>query len=349
MISTGGTLAAQRDDGEDGMASGPGRHPGLQDVTELARVLLRPREPLAPGTPAAQAVRNFRDQPDMQSLPVVAADGVPRGLLDRYDLLNRFASPYGHSLYAERPVDELVAPDGIIVDESVTLEHLSERVTAQQAGRVNEDFIIVDTGGRYRGIGTVLDLLRRITDLRLQSARHANPLSGLPGNVPFSRRVEQLLRNGHSFVAIYCDIDHFKTYNDHYGYARGDELIQVVAALLEEGFDGPDDLVAHIGGDDFAIATGRDDWHARAEAVGQRFDAHAPGHYHAADRRRGGIEATDRTGRRIFHPLASLSIAAVHATPDRFTSCHAVATRLAEVKTAAKRRDGSVVVIDRRR
>lgn len=341
-------MAAQRYDGEGDTTSGRASHPGLQDVTELARVLLRPRGPLGPGTPATQAVQAFRDQAELQSLPVVGADGIPLGLLDRYDLLNRFASPYGHSLYAERPVEELIAPDALVVDENVTLEHLSERVTAQQAGRVNEDFIIVDTGGRYRGIGTVLDLLRRITDLRLQSARHANPLTGLPGNVPFTQRVEHLLRKGHSFVAIYCDIDHFKAYNDRYGYARGDELIQVLAALLQDRFDAPQDLVAHIGGDDFAIATERSDWHARAQSIGRRFDERAPDHYDAEDRGRGAIEATNRTGDLVLHPLAGVSIAAVLASADRFASCHAVAARLAEVKAEAKRRDGSVVVTDRR-
>jgi diguanylate cyclase (GGDEF)-like protein len=48
------------------------------------------------------------------------------------------------------------------------------------------------------------------------------------------------------------DIDHFKQVNDNHGHEAGDEVIRRVAKILQEGTRGID-LVARIGGDEFAI------------------------------------------------------------------------------------------------
>lgn len=320
-----------------------------RDATGTVVVLIRPSITLRPDQPAGDAVEAFRTHPQLHSLPVVSRDRYPLGLLHRYTLLSRFATPYGHSLYAERPAESLIAPDSIIVASDLALESLSERITEQPGARADEDFIVVDEAGRYLGVGTVLDLLRRITELRLQSAQHANPLTGLPGNVPFSRRVEELLQARRPFAAIYCDIDDFKAYNDRYGYAAGDEIIQLLATLLCDTYDAADDFVSHIGGDDFGVVTERGDWHERGSELLARFDAAVPEHYAPDDRAERGIHTVDRAGNAVFRPFAAVSMAAVHVLPGQFDSRHAVAARLAEIKSAAKGLRGSVLLPERRR
>ncbi|MBR8831538.1 MAG: diguanylate cyclase [Chlorogloea purpurea SAG 13.99] len=52
---------------------------------------------------------------------------------------------------------------------------------------------------------------------------------------------------------ILCDVDYFKTYNDVYGMAAGDECLQKIAALIGEGAKRPADIVARQGGDSFLI------------------------------------------------------------------------------------------------
>jgi PleD family two-component response regulator len=75
---------------------------------------------------------------------------------------------------------------------------------------------------RIRGV------LRRSRDMRAQS-----PLTGLPGNVRIEEEINGRVDVGQPFAILYADLDHFKAYNDHYGFMRGDQVIQTTARLVE--------------------------------------------------------------------------------------------------------------------
>ncbi len=49
------------------------------------------------------------------------------------------------------------------------------------------------------------------------------------------------------------DIDFFKSYNDHYGHPAGDACLQQMAIALKEAVRRPQDVIAHYGGEEFAI------------------------------------------------------------------------------------------------
>jgi PleD family two-component response regulator len=85
--------------------------------------------------------------------------------------------------------------------------------------------------------------------------REANPLTGLPGNLSINEETSRRLASGAPFALLQVDIDYFKAYNDHYGYARGDDAIQALARILVEaaGRHGEGNFVGHIGGDDFIL------------------------------------------------------------------------------------------------
>src|SRR4051812_4935306 len=90
---------------------------------------------------------------------------------------------------------------------------------------------------------------------RSQQLRALNPLSGLPGNLAITGELGHRLEHGQDWACLYCDVDQFKEFNDHYGFARGDELIIALARILVEVAEGtaPDGFVGHIGGDDFVM------------------------------------------------------------------------------------------------
>jgi diguanylate cyclase (GGDEF)-like protein len=101
-------------------------------------------------------------------------------------------------------------------------------------------------------MGNGHDLLRLISTLQMNAARYANPLTLLPGNTPICEQIDLLIQASASFVVCYLDLDHFKPFNDVYGFQKGDEVIQLTARLISKAC-GMFDFVGHIGGDDFIV------------------------------------------------------------------------------------------------
>jgi diguanylate cyclase (GGDEF)-like protein len=86
-------------------------------------------------------------------------------------------------------------------------------------------------------------------------ARH-DSLTGLPNRVLFLDRVEQAVvrsrRQGTQIGVLFLDLDGFKSINDRFGHAEGDELLKTVAVRLV-GCMRAVDSVARLGGDEFAV------------------------------------------------------------------------------------------------
>lgn len=312
---------------------------------EAAASLVKSAPSVDPATSAADVAALFQDTPALRSVAVVT-DGRPVGIVRRADLMNLFATHYGRALYSKRAIAALAA-EPLIAEADLSLENLSTRITGTDAYAADDDFIVVDSERRYLGIGTLMDLLRRITELRVRSARYSNPLSGLPGNVPIDEHIARRLSAREPYTAVLCDIDHFKAFNDHYGYRRGDDVIVMLARLLSD-HAGSADFVGHIGGDDFMLVLSGDGWRARCERILADFEFSAPWFYDGADRAQGGIRSIDRQGVSRFFPIMSISLAALRIDGNRFESPREVAETLTELKGQAKRMRGNSLFTERR-
>jgi len=187
---------------------------------------------------------------------------------------------------------------------------------------------------------------------RSTNTRDLNPLTGMSGNTDILREINQRLKANERFAVLYPDIDTFKSYNDHYGFLRGDDVIKklstIVLEVLEANYS-PRHFAGHVGGDDFVILTDPSLAETIATEVTRRFDEAVPALYDPQDRERGWIEYEERNGNTLRAPLVSVSIGIVIAEPGRYTSAAALASRAAEVKGVAKRMPGSKWVLDRRR
>jgi two-component system cell cycle response regulator len=64
--------------------------------------------------------------------------------------------------------------------------------------------------------------------------------------------VARVAKQGESFCAVMCDVDHFKLYNDEYGHLQGDEVLKKVASTLLQGCR-PNDEVYRYGGEEFLL------------------------------------------------------------------------------------------------
>ena len=69
----------------------------------------------------------------------------------------------------------------------------------------------------------------------------------------FDQEWRRLKREKAPIALIMCDVDHFKSYNDHYGHLVGDDCLRQIAQMLERVVRRPADLVARYGGEEFAI------------------------------------------------------------------------------------------------
>ena len=93
----------------------------------------------------------------------------------------------------------------------------------------------------------------------LQKARSLavhDELTRLPNRRAFeralSRELERARRSGTRLVVGLFDVDHFKSFNDRYGHAVGDTVLQEVARRLQTAFR-ETDLVTRWGGEEFAV------------------------------------------------------------------------------------------------
>ena len=198
------------------------------------------------------------------------------------------------------------------------------------------------------------ELLARVRMVLRRTAQEleANPLTKLPGNVSIQHELEERLATGGPLAVCYCDLDHFKQFNDHYGFERGDLAITKTAQVLLEVVKQsgrPTDFIGHIGGDDFVVIT----IPARAETVSQaiidRFDAMALALYDDADRQRGYVMHTDRKGQPVKLGFLTISIAVVTNEDHRLTHLGQIAQIGAELKAYAKQLERSVYVKERRK
>jgi len=183
-----------------------------------------------------------------------------------------------------------------------------------------------------------------------RTQRAASPLTGLPGNASIDDEIKRRFASQKPFALLWADIDYFKAFNDHYGYARGDLAIQGLARILvEEGqrLD-PETFVGHIGGDDFIVLTQPDTAENLGRGIITAFDRMAQSFYDPEDLARGYVEVMNRLHKPERFPIMSLTLALVRT--DRMPVTHlAQLTDIAqELKSHGKGIAGSVLVGERR-
>lgn len=206
---------------------------------------------------------------------------------------------------------------------------------------------VLEEAGDAGELRVRLDALLRRSDRDTS----VHPSTRLPGTFGIEAEIARRLDAGQLFGVCYADLDHFKEFNDRYGYFEGDRIIRMLAMILHDvvkGSCGDEGFVGHIGGDDFIFIVPIDAVTPVCREVIEVFDGLIPLQYGEQDRRAGYFFGKDRRGRLHRVPLMTLSIGV--ATNVRRTFVHAaqVSELATEMKTYAKSLPGSVHAIDRR-
>ena len=103
----------------------------------------------------------------------------------------------------------------------------------------------------------------------LQRSAETNPLTGLLNRRGWGQRVRERLAAGDTGMLAIIDLDHFKDVNDNLGHQEGDLILKETADILRSSFRA-NDLIGHIGGDEFCVFAGG---LSKREDLGQKLDA----------------------------------------------------------------------------
>ncbi len=308
--------------------------PALGEEGSDLGALLNEQPAVAQHLPIAEVLEAFRAQANLNSLAVLNEQLQPVGIVHRHSLSEALLKPFATDLFARKPISRLMSTDFLAVELGQSLQKVSRLLTSRARQRIEEDFIIT-LHGRYQGLGRVIDVLKLITELKIQQARYANPLTLLPGNVPIQQCLGRLLQQAREAVICYVDIDSFKPFNDLYGYAKGDEVLLCLAQCLGERVDPARDFVGHIGGDDFLLVLGSEDWRARLNYLLEDFQGQCRRFYSTEHLEAGCFIAHNRQEQRQEFPLLSLSLGVVHLHPENCAQLDAA--QLASLASEAKR------------
>ncbi|MCE9685862.1 EAL and GGDEF domain-containing protein [Shewanella sp. AS16] len=285
----------------------------------------------------------FISQPALQA--IVVYDGVaPQGILTRASLLELFSTPYGRALHENHAVAEVMDRQVLQLESNEPLSSVSQLLTSDNEHTVAQQFIILRQG-QLLGIGHTKDLLQRITEYRIKMARHANPLTDLPGNVPIQEELKRLKLQQRPFYLAYFDLCNFKPYNDIYGFCRGDEVICEVANLLTK-YQTDTSFIGHVGGDDFVLIGSCDDIMRQSKQILADFEAHKSIFYSQAHWLEQKMLADDRQGNPCHHPLISLCVGILTPAQTYQSNEHELSTLSARAKKQAKHTQGGFYLLE---
>jgi diguanylate cyclase (GGDEF)-like protein len=292
----------------------------------------------------AEVADFFHKNDQTEFLPVVEHKKI-LGIVWRKDLMDVLAGRFGRDLNQKKHIRKVMDTSPIIVDADLPLVSLSHLIT-EFHGQHRGDAFLIERDGHYLGAATFVDLLRRMTLLQVQSARYANPLSGLPGNLPIQQKLSKMLALNAVFSIVYVDLDHFKAYNDYYSFEEGDEAIRILSSILTELPIRTDDFVGHIGGDDFMlILADADRYSDYCQHILRVFREKVMALYSKEDQNRGGIHARNRQGDAQFFPIMSLSLGVLVVHPDHVDHLQRLATLATQAKKKAKQMGGNTFAV----
>jgi len=301
------------------------------------------------------------------------------GHAEPIDLVRRFADEYGLNVRAEASTLGVLAqlnrtfPACLVLDTEIgseeerskAMELVSQLKTDAFTAIVPLVILIPDNADEMAvealeaGADEVLhgalpdrEKLLRLEQVLRRTDRDVSvhPTTRLPGTNHIARDMAHRLDAGEKFAVCYADLDHFKEFNDRYGYAFGDGVIRILSRILRDLVRGlaPGGFVGHIGGDDFIFNVPVEYLEVTCDQVIKLFDTLIPYQYTEEDRRAGYFLGRDRRGAIHRIPLMTLSIGVVTNQFQSFEHTGQISELAAEMKSYAKSLPGSLYVVDRR-
>jgi diguanylate cyclase (GGDEF)-like protein len=291
--------------------------------------------------------KRFKNNETISTIPVLSGK-TPVGIINKREMFYKLGQKFGYDLFARKTVKRMVE-DALIFDFNTPIENVSQRVLNRDEKSIY-DAVIVVRNGFYAGLVKIHHILERMTEQKIKLAQQANPLTGLPGNMLIKENIETRLSNKQVFVVMYFDLDHFKPFNDNFGFEQGDCVLQFLGALLKnkiKEFDSKS-FIGHVGGDDFIAVCRAQGSEQLCRSIIESFDEGIKNFHDRQTCEKGCYQSKDRKGHTQQFNILSLSIAVISTRERMFHSYGHIASIASEVKKKAKSIKGSCYYMDQR-
>lgn len=317
-------------------------------------IILKRLEPLRPimiGDSMETLLDLLNENKEMFLVPVVDTAMRPMGIIHEHQLKSIACSPYGRSLTQNRSsnlsaLETYIEPIPV-VDLTMPLETIIELFSLSQ----NAPGVLVIESSHYLGYLSAREMIEVVHERNLIRARDENPLTRLPGNFRINEYTAYVIESGTEAVLAYFDFDHFKPYNDYYGFRNGDRVILLFADLMHKVLS-QDYFKGHIGGDDFFVGAILNEEHTfervctEIETLILAFSDEVREFYEPKDRERGCIIAEDREGNmREFKLLGVSSVVVRMGSSSSITSAEHLQRMFAMEKKTAKKSPNHMSII----
>ncbi|MGE7945179.1 GGDEF domain-containing protein [Lysinibacillus xylanilyticus] len=283
----------------------------------------------------------FTDDPSLRSV-VVVQDDKPIGHITRTHFYQKIGTRYGYNLFMGRQNQLIMKENPLIIDRHTPITEVSTEAMQRRPEDLYDD-VIVTRNGLYYGVVSIRELLLKLVETQVAIASFLNPLSSLPGNKLIDEKLEEALQLPR-YSLIYFDLDHFKSYNDTYGFNKGDKILLYLTDILKRNIVGTEEFLGHIGGDDFVAILPHFEANSICQRIIDEFDAFILSFYELEDL--GQLQIHNRAGTLEPFTCTSLSIAVITNQYQQFESVDQLSDAVTRVKKQCKKISGSSYLVN---
>ncbi|WP_285395672.1 GGDEF domain-containing protein [Lysinibacillus sp. fls2-241-R2A-57] len=283
----------------------------------------------------------FTNDPSLRSV-VVVRDDKPIGHITRTHFYEKIGTRYGYNLFMGRQNQLIMKENPLIIDRHTSITEVSTEAMRRRPEDLYDD-VIVTRNGLYYGVVSIRELLLKLVDTQVAIASFLNPLSSLPGNKLIDEKLEEALQLS-QYSLIYFDLDHFKSYNDTYGFNKGDKILLYLTDILKRNIVDTEEFLGHIGGDDFVAILPHYEANPICQRIIDEFDASILNFYELEDLAQ--LQIHNRAGTLEPFACTSLSIAMTTNQYQQFESVDQLSDAVTRVKKQCKKISGSCYLVN---
>lgn len=186
----------------------------------------------------------------------------------------------------------------------------------------------------------------------LESTRHRNTVTNLPGTDAVKREVNHRLARNMSIALCYLDMTNFKAFcavRGRDGQHKALKLMSKMLTSITRSIGVYESFIAHMGGEHFVVLLTLEDYKRFCSTLVSTFDRDVKQLYLEAEIEQGYVVALTKSGEHGHYPLMALSIGVCHNKYREFKSAKKMFEVLTQVRQMAIPKGKSAVFVDRRR